>query len=1208
MKDQADSVEAENEDDNGLPTAADLASSFLETEPSMEKSRLAAALASQSGYLPPPWVEENEEVEDEPTGTGTALSLPGFLTRFLNGIADRLQVTVKGLEARLDVTLPSELIDTQALSPKSNLVTLHLNIETLSVGEVNTTLIGEKSAVDIPGGETVLTSSPATSQEHDEPDRVKPRPLRFHNTSLSLLSPVSMVENFSDPSDGETLLKIGARDMSFDQRVRPSESEMELSATKLTFGYARENILSFDTRLRMRASTKDLLAPSDKDVLITIRKSPLQSKVTVATLPVLLDLDLQRLDDTCADFGGFSNILGLEASIASSLATITPTDVPATSSPKHKRTVHFSSEGEALPLPTTTGNPYKIDARIGGSVVIVKGKDASVRLDTSAVKIVSRQEGIRAQVDRMKLSGPCSSEETDDPSMMLELGILRVDYLPFPQEVDLARLLSILSPSSNKYEADDDILVETLLRQRKQGPVLRASLATVGGHANNLKDVFQLSKLSGELARLSSVTKYLPEDDRAGILTLGLINDVDLKVNLKNSLGEITLRSQTVNIAHVSLPSLLAVSLQSIRVQGDDQGDLVGSTSSAELREGESQPPMIMARLIGDEMDPTLKMKLSGLRVEYRVPILEALSESTSKATPDSTGFPQSPVALSDQPPRQPTSSHRLTQEPTDEKYSTPSRIPRIDVALNNCVIGLNPINLPSQGALVLTETRLSGSNSNENLVQMTLDVKMSSLLIIDDAGRIRHGNDDSSDLRRGLMGNKDAIIDELRSQGYVPVGYISSAKIGLQQHEIASNGKKSIELQLNDNLLVLETCADSTQTLFSLFNGLKPPAPPSEETKYRTEIVPVQDMLASLSGDAFAPVGRDEKPLEFSIIVEDDAEDESEFGQGYVSETDDPDAEADITSHGLSDEDVLEEGAFSELYPDLNDLSDSDPLIDATQEDSKAINDSLQFTEDHFSGKTALHGAAHKWDSVRNTYGLVDEQEVLIGPLRIHITDVHVIWNLFDGYDWPRTRDVIEQAVRGVTDIAIERQARGDQYPASDDDDESVIGDFLFNSIYIGIPANQDPKDFSSRVNGDVNDLASESETASVSPRSPARYPPVNSKNKKGVRLGRSQRHKMAFELRGIAIDLIVFPPGVGETESLIDVRVRDFEIMDHVPTSTWRKFATYMQDAGMRESGTDMLHLEILNVRPVPELAASEVVLKVSAVIEAPPFQRLD
>ena len=43
---------------------------------------------------------------------------------------------------------------------------------------------------------------------------------------------------------------------------------------------------------------------------------------------------------------------------------------------------------------------------------------------------------------------------------------------------------------------------------------------------------------------------------------------------------------------------------------------------------------------------------------------------------------------------------------------------------------------------------------------------------------------------------------------------------------------------------------------------------------------------------------------------------------------------------------------------------------------------------------------------------------------------------------------------------------------------------------------------------------------------------------------------------------------------------------------------FATYMQEAGERETGTSMIHIEILNVRPIPDLAASEIVLKATVL----------
>jgi autophagy-related protein 2 len=89
-----------------------------------------------------------------------------------------------------------------------------------------------------------------------------------------------------------------------------------------------------------------------------------------------------------------------------------------------------------------------------------------------------------------------------------------------------------------------------------------------------------------------------------------------------------------------------------------------------------------------------------------------------------------------------------------------------------------------------------------------------------------------------------------------------------------------------------------------------------------------------------------------------------------------------------------------------------------------------------------------------------------------------------------------------------------------------------------------------------------------------------------------------MTFELDGISADFLIFPPGTGEIESSLDVRVKNLTIFDHLPTSTWRKFATYMQDAGPRETDTNMIHLEILNVKPIAELAASEMIVKVTVL----------
>jgi autophagy-related protein 2 len=85
---------------------------------------------------------------------------------------------------------------------------------------------------------------------------------------------------------------------------------------------------------------------------------------------------------------------------------------------------------------------------------------------------------------------------------------------------------------------------------------------------------------------------------------------------------------------------------------------------------------------------------------------------------------------------------------------------------------------------------------------------------------------------------------------GYVPMVTISSAMITLRVID------KAVELEIRDDLLFIESCADSTQTMIAIFSGLNPPAPENNEIRYCTEIIPV-NMLSSITEDAFVHPGR---------------------------------------------------------------------------------------------------------------------------------------------------------------------------------------------------------------------------------------------------------------------------------------------------------------------------------------------------------------
>ncbi|KAJ2986746.1 hypothetical protein NUW58_g4882 [Xylaria curta] len=362
-----------------------------------------------------------------------------------------------------------------------------------------------------------------------------------------------------------------------------------------------------------------------------------------------------------------------------------------------------------------------------------------------------------------------------------------------------------------------------------------------------------------------------------------------------------------------------------------------------------------------------------------------------------------------------------------------------------------------------------------------------------------------------------------------------------------------------------------------------------------------MQDLLASISADAF---GGAEGDYNF-----DDDFLAHELGAGDF-DLEGSDFSVPLTVHSQFYDDSPPEDELVCANPAVSDNTTTRDTTDgvlltnfSSQPEDLDEDDDLLIHENYFSSGSVIQGTAHRWDSTKNAYDQSNDAKVLKSPLSVRVRDVHFIWNLFDGYDWDHTRDIISKAVYDIETTAIERQTRQDRARAGTDmefvDEETVIGDFLFNSIYIGIPANRDPRELAQAINQELNDNATETESIATTAMTatPSRQGGAY-RTKKKLKLKRSKRHKITFELKGINVDMITFPPDSGETQSSIDVRVKDLVVFDHVPTSTWKKFATYDQDAGEREMDASMVHLEILNVKPLPELSAAEIVLKATVL----------
>ena len=996
--------------------------------------------------------------------------------------------------------------------------------------------------------------------------------------------------------DSEVLLRAEVAHLQVTHQNNNTTQAIRLSVGNFRFGYALADMLSFDSALKIRDSTRDVLAPSDADILFTVQNNSSNRSIEITTLPLHVTLDLRRLDETFNWFGGLSSMLDLGSSMKSTMMIgDSKNQGPKSSEPP--RGVHFEvpdSNSATRRAKNTTKN--KVTARIGGLVVELQGNQSTLCLEGTAMKLVNRTEGIGIVIDRLKSSGPYLAATIGKPSLIVELSNVRLEYLSTPKEVDLERLLALVKPSQDedKMKADDGLLLDTMLRQRRQGGVVRFTVERLKGNISTLDDLHHLPSIVEDLNQLSTVTKYLPEDDRPGILTLSLVRNTEFRIQIDDKVGVVALTSENIEAAHVTFPSLLGLGVQSVHLVRNESEELISKVLLEDSGIGNSLPP-IWVRFIGNEMEPTVEIKLHGLCFDYRVTTImaimgleevaarEELLRDIMSSVANLTSLKPNvvvPVKLSNQ------------GSSSSEKSVASPKIPDINLRMMDVIVGLNPRGSLAKGLLLLEEIHML-SVLSENKVHAMFEVKRVSIMVIDDHSQA------PKTTNLDTPGNH---VEYYASSGYVHVGTLLAAKLVLEVFSSEKESSRSIDAQVDGGLLLLESCADSTQTLQMILTGLAPPMPKSKELKYRTEVVPVDDMLASFSGNAYAmseesPSDNEEQSigLDEGDLVDDEVPENLEFVSSFYNPG------PQVMSLTATDS-VLEEDLDSIASPPIIREIRDKTLLESFEERAQiaAWNGPLDFREDHFGGRNVIGGEAHMRDTCQDAVELSKYSLVRGSPLKARIRGFHIIWNLFDGYDWQATRDSISQTVADIQSKAAQTLSLKDKRRSLDlqDIDEDVIGDFLFNSIYIGVPANRDPADLARQVNRNIDDLASEtgSYATSTSSSSPSRQGHTPRQRDRRLRLKRSKHHKMTFELKGIAADFTVFPPGTGETQSSIDLRIQDLEIFDHVPTSTWKKFATYMHDAGERESGACMIHLEILNVKPVPDLSASELILKVS------------
>ncbi|WRT66888.1 uncharacterized protein IL334_003851 [Kwoniella shivajii] len=246
-------------------------------------------------------------------------------------------------------------------------------------------------------------------------------------------------------------------------------------------------------------------------------------------------------------------------------------------------------------------------------------------------------------------------------------------------------------------------------------------------------------------------------------------------------------------------------------------------------------------------------------------------------------------------------------------------------------------------------------------------------------------------------------------------------------------------------------------------------------------------------------------------------------------------------------------------------------------------------------------------------------DDDLQIGKTRIRVNDCNIKVLLHDGYDWLRTRKAIEDEIRAVRKrLEKIRQLLASGQKADESIDiEKATKSVLFNSVYIGGIDGQGSTDLDSAAliaaideeldeladgDGDIDEIASTSSWQTLPSTSQNRNTSRNNQGKEkprdkdnqkkkiklnGKKLNRSKKPQIEISLSSLRAQLDLFSSdSITEesTSSKVEIKIKEMEILDHIKTSTWKKFLMGMKSdsrGNVRETDADMVRIELKGIK---------------------------
>lgn len=537
--------------------------------------------------------------------------------------------------------------------------------------------------------------------------------------------------------------------------------------------------------------------------------------------------------------------------------------------------------------------------------------------------------------------------------------------------------------------------------------------------------------------------------------------------------------------------------------------------------------------------------------------------------------------------------SSGLAESSASDTYSNE---PKMEIKLNlvDVSVGLNPGRLLSKANLVIPSGKIDALMGPNIMVRS--DLRGSFLVLIDDIANI--ANYEETKANRSTRASWSQ-VSYFNAKGYSTIGKFKDISINvMMKKNVASvyggtETSNCLVLDINLDLLEIDLCADSSHCLIQLINDLKQPITIKADVKYKTKTGEEINVFDDIDQNAFTRETIDSavEPTMFqSVFIADPLEMvEGYYDQREASKTMD-ESESDILDKDLDELHITDETLKNNPYFAADDKSlgeKSDTVSDLRSENSDSI---ILFNNGHFG--------EHQTPSVRGVEGPY--------PVSLNLTASKVIVKIHDGYDWKYTRKTISNSIKRLEQKAREQKERlniqtqqrepNRANASASAPDGQVLGETLFDSIHVAMPITSDPALLTAMINKDIQSK-SDDENSGID---------VGKRSIKKLKLRRSKTHKVLIELNDVDVDFTLFsnqdPTNDSsifgemeyETVSELNMSVRDFEVTDNVPTSTWNKFVTYMKDED-REGGSRMLTLNMKIVRPVTTLAATDILMDV-------------